>query len=131
MRLSKIQLDLQRRCVYTAPDGAQAASSTLRSGARTLSEELRERIEEEIATGAFGSRHSTGRIRAGGAVWRLPDPIREALFQLASMGILQVRPHRGAIVPEVSLHRLVEMFEVMADLEALCGRPGGAAYVGG
>jgi DNA-binding GntR family transcriptional regulator len=49
-------------------------------------------------------------------------PVREALMQLASAGILELRPRRGAIVPELAPHRLVEMFEVMSELEAMCGR---------
>ncbi len=49
-------------------------------------------------------------------------PVREALIQLASGGLIDIRPRRGAIVPKVSAERLLEMFEVMAELEAMCGR---------
>ena len=49
-------------------------------------------------------------------------PIREALHALAASGLLEVRPHRGTIVAEVSPERLFEMFEVMAEMEALCAR---------
>ena len=33
-----------------------------------------------------------------------------------------MRPRRNAVVAEISPHRLCEMFEVMAELEAMCGR---------
>ena len=33
-----------------------------------------------------------------------------------------MRPRRGAVVPELAPRRLVEMFELMAELEAMCGR---------
>ena len=33
-----------------------------------------------------------------------------------------MQPRRGTVVAEVTPHRLVEMFEVMGELEALCGR---------
>ena len=33
-----------------------------------------------------------------------------------------IRPRRGATVPEVGAERVCEMFEVMAELEAMCGR---------
>ena len=49
-------------------------------------------------------------------------PIREALIQLASAGFVEMRPRRGAVVAELAPRRLVEMFELMAELEAMCGR---------
>ncbi len=49
-------------------------------------------------------------------------PVREALGQLAAMGLAEKRPHRGVIVAEVTAERLGHMFEVMAELEALCAR---------
>lgn len=49
-------------------------------------------------------------------------PIREALIQLASTGVIVMRPRRGAIVAEIGPQQLVEMFEVMAEFEAMCGR---------
>lgn len=83
---------------------------------------LREKIEDAIATGVFppGSRLDETQLAERFGVSR--TPIREALIQLASVGILEIRPRRGAIVPHLSLQRLVEMFEVMAELEAMCGR---------
>ena len=89
---------------------------------QTRSGEFRERIEELIATGALvpGTRLDETELAERFGVSR--TPIREALIQLASTGIVEMRPRRGAIVPEVSPHRLVEMFEVMAELEAMCGR---------
>lgn len=89
---------------------------------KTRSEELREKIEEEIATGAFPPGTRLDETQLAGRFGVSRTPIREALIQLASTGILEIRPRRGAIVPDVSLQRLVEMFEVMAELEAMCGR---------
>ncbi len=89
---------------------------------QTRSGELRERIAEKIATGELlpGRRLDETELAEQFDVSR--TPIREALIQLASVGILEMRPRRGAIVPELSPQRLVEMFQVMAELEALCGR---------
>jgi len=47
-------------------------------------------------------------------------PVREALRELAATGLVEHRPHRGAVVAAVTEARLLEMFQVMADLEALC-----------
>ncbi|MPY88694.1 MAG: FCD domain-containing protein [Luteitalea sp.] len=89
---------------------------------QTRSVDLRERIEEEIATGLLmpGSRLDEAELAERFGLSR--TPVREALIQLTSTGILEMRPRRGAVVPEVPPHRLVEMFEVMAGLEAMCGR---------
>jgi DNA-binding GntR family transcriptional regulator len=38
------------------------------------------------------------------------------------MGLVVIRPRRGAIVAELGPQQLVEMFEVMSELEATCGR---------
>lgn len=47
-------------------------------------------------------------------------PIREALRQLAASGLVELRPHRAAIVAEADEGRLFDMFEIMAELEGLC-----------
>jgi DNA-binding GntR family transcriptional regulator len=48
--------------------------------------------------------------------------VREALIQLAAEGLVELRPRRGAVVAQATPQRLVEMFEVMAELEAMCAR---------
>jgi DNA-binding GntR family transcriptional regulator len=47
-------------------------------------------------------------------------PIREALRQLAASGLVELRPHRAAIVAKADGKRLADMFDIMAELEALC-----------
>jgi DNA-binding GntR family transcriptional regulator len=88
----------------------------------TRSFELREKIEDEIATGRImpGARLDETELASRFRVSR--TPIREALIQLASTGFVEMRPRRGAVVPEVAPRKLVEMFELMAELEAMCGR---------
>jgi DNA-binding GntR family transcriptional regulator len=49
-------------------------------------------------------------------------PVREALRQLSSNGLIEIRPHKGAIVTKLSIRDLVEHYEVMAELEGACGR---------
>lgn len=49
-------------------------------------------------------------------------PIREALYQLESSGLVQVMPKRGTFVSSWSAVELAERFEVMAELEASCAR---------
>lgn len=47
-------------------------------------------------------------------------PVREAIRNLAAIGLVKIRPHRSAIVTQPSAEQLRDMFEVMAELEALC-----------
>jgi DNA-binding GntR family transcriptional regulator len=49
-------------------------------------------------------------------------PVREALRQLSSDGLVEIRPKKGAIVAQFSIRELAEHFEVMAELEGACGR---------
>src|SRR5437763_9442648 len=107
---------------YTEPLTGYPATADMRPKAGTRSEHVRELIEEGIATGSFppGMRLDEMELAARFDVSR--TPLREALFQLASVGIVVMQPRRGTVVAELSPHRLVEMFEVMAELEAMCGR---------
>jgi DNA-binding GntR family transcriptional regulator len=49
-------------------------------------------------------------------------PLREALKVLASEGLLELLPNRGARVRTLSERDLAELFDVMGGLEALAGR---------
>ncbi len=83
---------------------------------------LKQRIEEEIVSGelALGARLDENQLAARFGVSR--TPIREALLQLAAIGLIQTKPRRGAIVSAPEPHLLLAMFETMAEIEAACGR---------
>ena len=83
---------------------------------------VRETLEERIVDGTYvpGTRLDEVALAREFGVSR--TPIRETLIQLSSSGMIDLRPRRGAIVAEMSPHRLCEMFEVMAELEAMCAR---------
>ena len=49
-------------------------------------------------------------------------PLREALKVLASEGLVELLPNRGARVRQLSEHDLAELFDVMGGLEGLAGR---------
>ena len=87
-----------------------------------LSERLRESIEEEIATGKLlpGTRLDEVDLATRFGVSR--TPIREALRLLLGEGLVETRPQRGAVVAQATPQRLIEMFEVMAELEGMCAR---------
>lgn len=87
-----------------------------------LSEQLRDQIEERIATGFYtpGARLDESELAREFGVSR--TPVREALFQLEMSGLIEIRPRRGAIVKSLTPQQLYEMFEVMAELESMCAR---------
>jgi DNA-binding GntR family transcriptional regulator len=49
-------------------------------------------------------------------------PVREAFRNLESAGLIEVRLNHGAVVKELTITELIEMFQVMAELEGLCAR---------
>lgn len=85
-------------------------------------EQLRQLLEDEIASNQLppGTRLEETALAERFGVSR--TPIRETLQMLSASGLVELRPKRGAIVASLTLERLLEMFEVMAELEALCGR---------
>ncbi|MEO1459690.1 MAG: GntR family transcriptional regulator, partial [Pseudomonadota bacterium] len=80
------------------------------------------KIEEMIVSGTVrpGARLDEVSLATRFGVSR--TPIREALLTLAAAGLIELRPHRGAIVSQFSEGRLAEMVEVMAEFEAICAR---------
>lgn len=90
--------------------------------AERIADRLRKVMEDEIVTGllAPGARLDEVSLATRFAVSR--TPIREALNQLSTSGLIEMRPRRGAIVTPVTTEDLVEMFETMAEMEAVCGR---------
>jgi DNA-binding GntR family transcriptional regulator len=86
----------------------------------TRAEELRLQLADEIVRGALapGSALDETDIARRFNVSR--TPVREALRQLAASGLVDARAHRGAVVARPSIERLTEMFEAMAELEAMC-----------
>jgi DNA-binding GntR family transcriptional regulator len=83
---------------------------------------VRESLETAIATGELspGARLDETVLAARFGVSR--TPVREALRELAASGIVEIRPRRGALVAMADPGRLYEMFEVMAELEAISAR---------
>jgi DNA-binding GntR family transcriptional regulator len=83
---------------------------------------LRDRIEDEILTGAFKPGERLDEVSLAERFGVSRTPIREALQQLSVVGLVETRPHRGAIVSAPNAKQLMDMFELMAELEAICGR---------
>jgi DNA-binding GntR family transcriptional regulator len=83
---------------------------------------VREALEQDIVTGRFVPGQRLDEVKLAERFGVSRTPVREALHELAAGGLLQLWPRRGAIVAQLGPERLFEMFEVMAELEGMCGR---------
>jgi len=90
--------------------------------ALSRSEQIQQVLESEIFAGqlAPGARLDEVELASRFSVSR--TPVREALRHLASSGLIQIRSRQPALVMALSAHKLIEMFQVMAELESLCAR---------
>jgi DNA-binding GntR family transcriptional regulator len=86
----------------------------------TRAEELRLQLADEIVRGALAPGAPLDETEIARRFNVSRTPVREALRQLAASGLVDARAHRGAVVARPSIDRLHEMFEAMAELEALC-----------
>ncbi len=86
------------------------------------SNRLRAQIEEDIATGLLRPGERLDEVSLAERFGVSRTPIREALQQLAISGLVEHRRHKGAIVSAPEPRRLLEMFELMAEFEAICAR---------
>lgn len=88
--------------------------------ARTRAEELRLQLAEDIVHGRLhpGTPLDEQALAERFQVSR--TPVREAIRELAASGLIDAPPHRAAVVAHPSGDRLKQMFDIMAELEALC-----------
>lgn len=86
------------------------------------SEAIRQTLEEEIASGQLvpGDRLEEVALAERFGVSR--TPVREALRMLSTSGLIELQRRKGAVVASLSMEKLIELFEVMSELEGVCGR---------
>ncbi|SMX32310.1 GntR family transcriptional regulator [Actibacterium lipolyticum] len=82
---------------------------------------IADQLEEFIFTGAFGDGDRLDEIRLAERFGVSRTPVREALQKLVVSGLAEQIPRRGVFVRQPGPVELVEMFEVMAEIEAICG----------
>jgi DNA-binding GntR family transcriptional regulator len=106
-----------------ARDAARGGTTVLRAppaNAGTLTDRIRESIEQDIVSGRLGPGSKLDEDDLAEQHGASRTPGREALQRLASRGLIELRPHAGAFVPVLSVVDLAEMFEAMAFLESAC-----------
>lgn len=90
--------------------------------ATTRAEQLAATLSKDIVDGALapGARLDEHVLASRFGVSR--TPVREALKRLAGLDLIEIRPHRGAVVVDMPATRISELFEALAEAEATCAR---------
>lgn len=83
---------------------------------------IAEDLEERIFDGTYADGDRLDEVRLAEQYDVSRTPLREALQRLARSGLVELIPRRGAFVRQPGPVELIEMFEVMAEFEAVCGR---------
>ena len=79
-------------------------------------------LEDMILDGRFANNDRLDEVQLAQRFSVSRTPIREALQRLVQAGLVEQIPRRGAFVRQPGAIELIEMFEVMAELEAACAR---------
>lgn len=87
-----------------------------------LSERIRIALADEITAGTLPSGYVLDEQQIGDRFGASRTPVREAIRQLSSAGLVEMRPRRGAIVSGFTTERIIDMFEMSAEIEAMCVR---------
>jgi len=88
----------------------------------TLTEKLASAIADGILDGTLrpGERLDELTLAQQHGVSR--TPVREALRQLTTSGLIDMRPRRGAVVSQATREQIESLFVAMAEMEATCAR---------
>jgi len=124
-RLARVECN-DHLWIVTLSDSAKpardkpAAQSPAGRKSATRTDELRLVIADEIVQGRLTPGTPLEEVEIARRFGVSRTPVREAIRQLAASGLVETRAHRSALVALPSLERLRGMFDVMAELEAIC-----------
>ena len=89
---------------------------------RKRSDIIADQLEELIFAGTFKNGERLDEVQLSEKFGVSRTPVREALLRLAQSGLVEHFPRRGVFVRQPGPIELIEMFEVMAELEAASAR---------
>jgi DNA-binding GntR family transcriptional regulator len=104
------------------PSAEKLAALRSTGGHRTLAERAFATLHEAVVTGVFAPGERLPIEELAEVLEMSPMPIREALRQLDSVGLVENIPHRGARVTELSVDDLREVYEARLALEPIAVR---------
>jgi len=85
---------------------------------RYLHDEVAERLRELIRSGELEPKSRVNELELAERFGISRTPLREAIKILATEGLLELLPNRGARVASITIQEIDEMIEVVAGLEA-------------
>ena len=101
---------------------SSTAVASLAAARGSMAESVCQRIADDIALGHFLPGTKLDEVMLAERFQVSRTPVREALKQLAVMGLVSCRPNRGSVVAAMSTEQLDQIFEAIGELEASCAR---------
>ena len=106
-----------RSAADAVKDAAVAAKAHV---PRTLADRLRMQLSDDIVRGELAPGAVLDEMELARRFGVSRTPVREALRMLVASGLVDLRPHRSAVVARPDRHQVLGMFEALRELEALC-----------
>ncbi|WP_406857760.1 GntR family transcriptional regulator [Alsobacter sp. KACC 23698] len=105
--------------VTTAPEPQESESGRLRGGTVDY-------VLEHLRTGVMQGRYAPGQRLIEADLTRdlrvSRGPLREAFRRLSAEGLLEIVPHRGALVRRLTMREMKELFQIRVGLETLAAQ---------
>ncbi|MEZ8006500.1 MAG: GntR family transcriptional regulator [Amylibacter sp.] len=89
---------------------------------KNRADQIAEEIQELVFSRSFQDGERLDEIRLAKRFGVSRTPLREALKKLTLSGIVEKIPNRGVFVRQPGPIELLDMFEVMSELESICGK---------
>ncbi len=87
-----------------------------------LPERIKRHVLESIVSGELAPGERIYEIRLAKALGTSQSPVREALRELAAIGLVEIHPRRGAYVRTLDSKELVDTTVLRAEIDALAAR---------
>lgn len=88
----------------------------------TLRKEIREYIQHQIASGRFKAGDRVVETQMAKELGVSQAPVREAILELAAMGLLEERPYSGSFVRRLTLEDIEDIYNTRAFLDEYAAR---------
>ena len=113
---------LRRVCVAGERISEVTPAKSPRRERRVLRDEIRDQLIEQILNGKLAPGERIVEMRIAQQFGVSQAPVREALRDLDLLGFVVSSPFRGAIVRQISVEELVQLYPIRAVLEGLAAR---------
>ena len=88
----------------------------------TLRNNIREYIQQQIATGRFQAGDRVVETQLAKELHVSQAPVREAILELAAMGLLEERPYSGSFVRKLTLEDIEDIYNTRAFIDEYAAR---------